>query len=534
MGGQHLAQPVDDNPRRSAIGARLGGRTHLALQHGEAVLFQDSGLAHYLLEDDSRDGPSLDEVSEQVSRAYRWKLVVVSHEDDARLLEVDRPEELPRQRDVHHRHLVDDDDVGIDGLVRPRREGSPVEAEEPVECECLAPHDLLDALGGLPGRRRQDDIESPSLVELGDGRDQPCLASPRRPADEHHVVPGGRVQAAELRLIQVASLRGDEALDVGLHEVRIRPASAGEDLGELALHLMDARLRDEEAAAEGHAGQRAVDDEGVQRLLDAPAAVMDVHHQEQVRHLDEVLVVDPAVTLLQSLRDAVDEARADARGLLLRCAHLLGNDVDALETEAGDFAHQEVGVLLEDGDDGVAELLDEGRHLVVRQLEGGEPGEARVQRAPLEPLEPQSLDGLHRYLCDGGDALGLLVDDSVKVLAEGVDDAPRLHRADALDVGVVGQVVGEPLGTWALIEAEASHLQLPAELGVALPGAMKDDWVLLAHHEGAGEGDGVPGLGAQLAGAEAGAGVEERLHPAPDRLLLTIRLVRRHPWTLRW
>jgi len=70
---------------------------------------------------------------------------------------------------------------------------------------------------------------------------------------------------------------------------------------------------------------------------------------------------------------------------------------------------------------------------------------------------------------------------------QGLDDALRLHGADALDVWVVRQVVGQPLGTHPLVEFEVRHLELAPELRMPLPGAVEYDRVVLPHHQGAGE-----------------------------------------------
>ena len=105
--------------------------------------------------------------------------------------------------------------------------------------------------------------------------------------------------------------------------------------------------------------------------------------------------------------------------------------------------------------------------------------------------------------------------------------------AAAESVRMVGEVVGEPLGAEALIEGKARDLELPPELGVALPSPFEDHRVVRPHHQRAGEGDQRALGGPEPASAEPRAGEKDRLHAAAQRVARSAR-GGHHPRTLRW
>ena len=105
-----------------------------------------------------------------------------------------------------------------------------------------------------------------------------------------------------------------------------------------------------------------------------------------------------------------------------------------------------------------------------------------------------------------GQPLGRRVDDLEGRLAEGVDDAPGVDRADALDQPAA-EVAPHPLGRRRQGGAVVERLELPAVLRVVAPPAVRDD---------------------RLAGGEVGERADQGHQPvvAPGGLDLAPRLRR--------
>jgi hypothetical protein len=118
-------------------------------------------------------------------------------------------------------------------------------------------------------------------------------------------------------------------------------------------------------------------------------------------------------------------------------AQLARHLIDLLEAHASDLADDEVRVILQDGQNIVAELLDQRAHLVVRQPESGEQGQGGIDVAGFPPVFPQRLDGRVGDVRGLGQRFRLLVESPVEVPAEAIREHPRLLRADSLDLRMV-------------------------------------------------------------------------------------------------
>ena len=107
------------------------------------------GLAEYLGEPHRRHALRADDVGEHRPRPDGRELVDVADEKQGGVLR-NGPEELVREDDVHHRHLVDDHEVGVEGLVASMAEasGRRVELEQPMDGGCLEAGGLREPLRG--------------------------------------------------------------------------------------------------------------------------------------------------------------------------------------------------------------------------------------------------------------------------------------------------------------------------------------------------------------------------------------------------
>ena len=127
-----------------------------------------------------------------------------------------------------------------------------------------------------------------------------------------------------------------QAVSVG--KVRVGRSAVPKDLCQVLLHRTDFRFGDDEPPAVGDADQGFLVDKLVERLLDAVPAVEDVHDQQYVGLIDQLLELDPAVALVQRFVYAVENTGPDTRGVVFGGAHLAGDLVHALEPEAADLA----------------------------------------------------------------------------------------------------------------------------------------------------------------------------------------------------
>ncbi len=179
-----IGELVDQVPGASSGDPRLAGLADSAFEHGDAVLLEHAGLADDLVEYHRGHGPGLDQIAQQVARTYGRLLVVVTHQHYDGAFGIDGLEQLPGERDVDHRHFVDDDDVGVDRVLGTAGERLAVESEEPVDGAGLAVGDLLEPLGRLAGRGGEDDLQADLVVDRGERRDGVGLAASRAAADE--------------------------------------------------------------------------------------------------------------------------------------------------------------------------------------------------------------------------------------------------------------------------------------------------------------------------------------------------------------
>ena len=305
-----------------------------------------------------------------------------------------------------------------------------------------------------------------------------------------------------------------QAVSVG--EVRVGRSAVPEDLCQVLLHRTDFGFGDEEPPAVGDADQDLLVDEPVKRLLNAVPAVEDVHDQQYVGLIDQLLELDPAVALVQRFVYAVENTGPDTRGVVFGCAHLPGDLVHALEPEAADLAHDDVWICFEQSQHVVAELFDQARHLVMGEIESGQPGDRLVGLPRLEPLHAELLCGVRRQPCSLGDLSGIVGDDPVEIVTEAFGDQTGLDRADAFHLRVVGQVVGETVGVQIEVVFHALDLELSAVLRVCHPAAVQHDRFVLTGEEASGELHLVAVGRHETACGKPRTGVEDRLDAAAD------------------
>ena len=89
-------------------------RRNTSSEHRRAVDLEHASLADHLVEHGHRRQFVLDEVTKNVAGPNRWQLVVVTDQDESSPRGVDTLEQRRHERHVHHRHLVNDDEITVD------------------------------------------------------------------------------------------------------------------------------------------------------------------------------------------------------------------------------------------------------------------------------------------------------------------------------------------------------------------------------------------------------------------------------------
>ena len=169
-----------------------------------------------------------------------------------------------------------------------------------------------------------------------------------------------------------------------------------------------------------------------------------------------------------------------------------------------------------------AEPPDERGDLVMGQAVGGQVRHGMVEIAIRDPDPAQFADGLDRRLGHSRHRFRLAAKGLLEMTAETIRDQPRLGRADALDVWMIGEEAGKPLGIEVEIVAQELGLKLAAVLGMHDPAALESYRVILTDIDFARKLHLIAIGRDQAAGAERGPRIEDHVDDAPDRLALFV------------
>jgi hypothetical protein len=171
---------------------------------GAERLAEDLGQAH------GRHRGGADQVGEHRAGADRGQLVDVPDDQESGSVR-DRAQELVHQHRVHHRRLVDDQELGLQRVlgIALEAEGLGVELKQAMHRLGLDAGGLGQALGGAAGGRGQQDLDPLGCQDAQQAVDQGGLADPGTAGDDGHLVGehgrdrvalGGREREPGLRL----------------------------------------------------------------------------------------------------------------------------------------------------------------------------------------------------------------------------------------------------------------------------------------------------------------------------------------------
>ena len=255
-----------------------------------AALAEDVPQAHHV--GDAR----ADDVAENGAGADRGELVDVADEHEL-AVEGQRLEEVVDQHRVDHRRLVEDHEVGFEGVgrvaVEPELLG--VELQEAMDGLGLPPRGLGHPLGRPARRRREQDASPLLLQDADDAVDERGLARAGAAGDDQELARGRLADGLLLLLGELYLLLflepGDRPLDVDADRTDLGPeeqadATCARRLGRVQALEVDRfvagrqRLDDDaplgREVADGLLDDRRIDGQDLDRRRQEPRA-RDVH-----------------------------------------------------------------------------------------------------------------------------------------------------------------------------------------------------------------------------------------------------------------
>ena len=386
---QFLAAQRDDAPRRRLLVGHLQELEIAArseLRHAPAidrVRVQDdrslAALAKDFLQAHARHSARAQDVLEDGAGADGRKLVDIADEDDACALGHGFKEML-HEHDVHHRHLVEDDGVGVQRIVGVLfKEGRAVggcaalRAQEAVHRLRLAPRRFRQALRRA-SRRRAEEHSLSLALKHGDhaAHDRRLARAGAARQDEHRVIEHGGDGFFLLRgkrdLRCLLPVGDDRRRLFGGQDSRLL-LQEEKDLRRALFRAVEPRRVDERLGADFLDGELF----GGERRLQDSAHLFHRHAQELRRTLRQRARRDAAMPLLGDLVKRVIEPRLDALFADLVKPRALGDRVRRQKADARDIARQSVRVLLHDLDGKGAVLLEDARGVGARYAVHFEP-----------------------------------------------------------------------------------------------------------------------------------------------------------------
>ncbi len=137
----------------------------MSIQHDGAGI----GLAEYLRQSHARHGLGAYDILQYCTRTDRWQLVGITDEYQMAAIRYGRQQAV-HEHDIHHRHLIDDDDIGIERLIRIAPENQratgitgALRLKQAMHGDGLTTRRLREAFGRPARRRREQYLESALL-----------------------------------------------------------------------------------------------------------------------------------------------------------------------------------------------------------------------------------------------------------------------------------------------------------------------------------------------------------------------------------
>ena len=304
------------------------------------------GLAKDLGQANPRNRVRGEQVAQDLTGADGGELVDIANEQQMRSLG-NRLDEFVGQDHVHHRTLIDDDQIGgrrilavISGFAAGLR------LQQPMHGQRVLPGQLGEALGGPAGGRDQQHCGLLGCGKRDDGADSEALAA-ARPAGEHsHLAGESKLDGVLLAGSEILAgpgaqpVQGLGPVDVG---ERGQPLVAGvqevqQPASEAALrsgkrHQVDSRQV--LAAGRVASGDRFSDHAVLgHQLLQARVNQLAVHLQDRRGLADQLRLGQVAVAVVSGLGEGVFQAGLDALRAVVRDAERLSKSVSGPKADA--------------------------------------------------------------------------------------------------------------------------------------------------------------------------------------------------------
>jgi len=217
--------------------------------------------------------------------------------------------------------------------------------EQAVDCPGFNPGAFSQALGRTASGSTEGHLDRLGHERLQDGVDQRRLAHARAAGDHQDFAGQRQLKRVPLALSQGhAGARlepGDRLAGVDLGPWRPPGAERAEPLGDGLFAPVQAGEEDAASVLDGVGDHSAILKLEIQRRHD----LFGRHLDQLGRELDELVLGQPAMTLVHRLGQSVGDARADADHRLLKNADLHCDLVGRSEADAPDVAREPIGVL---------------------------------------------------------------------------------------------------------------------------------------------------------------------------------------------
>ena len=468
--------------RLSALFQRFARDDVVGILHDEAL----SGLPEYLVEADRRHQPGADDLAEDIARADAGQLVGVAYHNNTAAVPQGRNEGL-EQLDVHHTHLVEDDDVALEQVLivvdEADHAAGVVHFQQAVDGGGFPARQLAQTLGGAACGSTEGYPFGLVLQQLQDGVDRGGLAGAGAAGEDKAVLGHGLADGFLLERRIGKALRQFQDLDV-LVEVSGRllsaPGQHGQTVGDVLLCNQQIRQINIRCAVEHPHRQFPGLDAAVQRRRQLFGGLVD----EVRRRFQQLRPGQTGVAVAGVVAQGAQEGGFQPLGAVSCHLVILGDAVGMAEVQLQRLPAEQVGVLL----DGLHGPRPEGAEDFHRpagaDLELSQIGdELPHSEHPLELLL-DAVGLVRRDARDEGELGGVVGDHFQRRRAEFVND---LIRRPCADVGQrpAGEEGVDGLEVFGHIRLALLCVELSAIGGVVLVPAPADDaltGVELSHH----------------------------------------------------
>ncbi len=147
----------------------------------------------------------IDQIAEHAARPHRRQLIDVADENQM-AMRIDRAQQMIHQGEIHHRRFIDDDEVRFQRIILGALKAAfaRIEFEQTMNRHRFFAGAFGHALGGAPGRRRQDKADFGAAQDRQKRGQQRGLARSRAAGDDQYFFTQRLLGGARLIRVQAS------------------------------------------------------------------------------------------------------------------------------------------------------------------------------------------------------------------------------------------------------------------------------------------------------------------------------------------